>query len=102
MADELVSNKDIKKHAYPWVMNLVITLTAFSIFLNSIGFNLMQINGAITDNIVRKFDEPALNPVDDELKQQIIALTEQAEQRQLDQDAINDLLLKNTHPKGAK
>jgi len=70
--DKPLSDKDIKKKTYPWVMNLCASLAAISIFLNSIGFNLMQINGAATEYIIRWINKDEINTKQNtELKLQV-------------------------------
>jgi hypothetical protein len=52
MSNTILTDKEIKRKASPFVVNLCATLAVLSIFVNSIGLNLMQINGAVTDYII--------------------------------------------------
>lgn len=56
MSDEILNNKDIKRNVPRWVMSFCATLMFLSVFINSIGLNLMQINGALTESIVKKIN----------------------------------------------
>ena len=56
MSDELLSEREIKKNVPKWVLSTGYTLMFLSVFINSIGLNLMQINTALTNNIVTRLE----------------------------------------------
>lgn len=56
MSDEIISPKELKSSIPNWVKSFCATLVCISLFINSIGLNLMQINTAVTNYIVNKID----------------------------------------------
>ena len=56
MSDELLTKKDIKNNVPKAVLVIFSTLMALSVFLNSIGLNLTQINTAYTEAIVERIN----------------------------------------------
>ena len=54
---ELVSNDEMKKAIPKWLIGFGGSLMFISLFINSIGFNLMSVNTAITDRIVATLEQ---------------------------------------------
>jgi len=57
--EELLTEDAIKKNVPKWVLSTGYTLLFLSVFINSIGLNLMQINSSLTDVIVARLDAKA-------------------------------------------
>jgi hypothetical protein len=68
MKHDILTDKEIKSNVPKWVIAFCATLMFLSVFINSIGLNLMQINGALTAHIIKLInnDDPS-----DELKEQL-------------------------------
>lgn len=58
--EDLLDAETIKKSVPKWVISLCATLMFLSVFINSIGLNLMQINGALTERIVTRIEDRPL------------------------------------------
>jgi hypothetical protein len=54
--DDLMDATEVKKNVPGWVYSTCATLMFLSVFINSIGLNLMQINGALTTRLVNKIE----------------------------------------------
>ena len=54
--EDLLSEDKIKENVPKWVLSTGYTLLFLSVFINSIGLNLMQINGALTENVVSRIE----------------------------------------------
>jgi uncharacterized protein (DUF2126 family) len=70
MKNDLLSKESIDKGASSRVKSFCYTLGFISIFVNSIGLNLTQINTAYTEHIVRMIDK-SNQPVNDELQKSV-------------------------------
>ena len=55
---ETLEPKDLKKDVPRWVVATCATLMFLSVFINSIGLNLMQINGALTNRLIERIEGP--------------------------------------------
>lgn len=56
MSGDIISPKELKTSIPNWVKSFCATLVCISLFINSIGLNLMQINTALTNYVVKKID----------------------------------------------
>lgn len=59
---DLLDKKAAKEYVPKWVTALCATLMFLSVFINSIGLNLMQINGALTTRLVNAIEGTGEGP----------------------------------------
>jgi len=72
---EIISKEDMREGVSRRLITLIGSLAAISIFLNSIGFNLMAINAALTDYIVASIEYKKVEPViDSKLLERILIM----------------------------
>jgi len=83
---DLVSTEEMKKHIPKWLIGFGGSLMFISIFINSIGFNLMSINSALTDHVIAAIESKTLViPTNPKLLERIRAL--EAEVKLLKKDS---------------
>jgi hypothetical protein len=56
--EDLLDAETVKRNVPKWVVATCATLMFLSVFINSIGLNLMQVNGALTNKIVASLEAP--------------------------------------------
>jgi len=73
---ELMSNEEAKEMLSKRAKGFIAYLMATSVFLNSMGFNLMAINAAITEYIVASIEYKKVQPVIDTRLMERLIITE--------------------------
>lgn len=76
--EDIIDNEQIKRNVPKWVITFCATLMFLSVFINSIGLNLMQINGALTNVIIRSLEAEDNTRYQDEIDYLQARLDEQA------------------------
>ena len=86
---DLLGPKEIKSNVPRWVIAWCATLMFLSVFINSIGFNLMSVNEALTQHVVAAIESktkvvPDNNKVFERIIERIIKLEEEIELLKID------------------
>lgn len=101
MSDQdLLSKKELKDSIPGWVKSFCATLVCLSLFINSIGLNLMQINTALTEHLVNKIKGRSANT--QKIEEKINAINSKCQSKFDKIESDIEILKINSHKAGTK